>query len=203
MPKHANTDIQSCVLSTWRHVVGSLRAFSLPGSTMLLFSLLALGKLAQVELVDLKVVGGGGVGCSNCLGGKYVCWWGIWCVWVGRNMAPGPPLSLGLCGSWASPEHLHSHRVKNSFPTLHAHTHNYTQCCLASLQKCLCASVTLCGSACPLLFFIHIQTQSLVRTLVLLNTEQIALLQLWNRWLHQHQAQNQTFPPVTNLSAVA
>lgn len=28
---------------------------------MLLFSLLALGKLAQVELVDLKVVGGGGV----------------------------------------------------------------------------------------------------------------------------------------------
>lgn len=42
-------------------MAGSLGAFSLPGSTMLLFSLLALGKLAQVELVDLKVVGGGGV----------------------------------------------------------------------------------------------------------------------------------------------
>lgn len=32
------------------------RAFSLPGSLMLLFSLLAWGELAQVELVDLKVV---------------------------------------------------------------------------------------------------------------------------------------------------
>lgn len=45
-------------------------AFSLPGSTMLLFSLLAWGELAQVEPMDVKVVewlvGVGG----NCLGGE-------------------------------------------------------------------------------------------------------------------------------------
>lgn len=45
-------------------------AVSLLGFTMLLFSLLAWGELAQVELMDLKVVGWLVVVGGNCLGGK-------------------------------------------------------------------------------------------------------------------------------------
>lgn len=55
----------SHIFSTWRHLLGT---FIVPGSTMLLFALLAWGELAQVELMDLKVVewsvGAGGEGAT-------------------------------------------------------------------------------------------------------------------------------------------
>lgn len=46
---------QLCALY-WETAAGAMGPLSLPGYTALLFPLLALGKLAQVEPVDLKVV---------------------------------------------------------------------------------------------------------------------------------------------------
>lgn len=150
---------------------------------------------------------GGGVGVGggeDCSGGKWVCWWGIWCASRKEYDTWTTPLS-GFLWQLSQPRASAQPQGKKqfsctSYPHTHTHTqsyritlHNYTQSCLASFQWRLGVSLILCGISLPTtLLFIHIQTQFLL-LFFLLNIEQ---LYLWNRWLHQQQTQIQRFPLV-------
>ena len=87
--KHRHTHTVGCSVSGETRWLTA--DFGLPGSTMLLFSFLAWGELAQVELTDFKVaewlagLGGGGLSWRemSLLMGDMVC--------VGSNTAPGIP----------------------------------------------------------------------------------------------------------------
>lgn len=93
---------------------------------MLLFSLLVWGELAQVEFMDFKVVEWLVEVWANCPGG---------------NMFADGEYSVSVCGGirhldhplsgalWqlSQPKASAQPQGKNSFPTLHAQTHTYTQ----------------------------------------------------------------------------